>query len=285
MDPYDQYANPYVGMGNDPMNGVDEDGGLFGVNVGLLCPGSSVFMATLSAAWKTFSPIAGLIANGINITNNSIKVVLNYKDRERINGQAETQGVGADNGGNDPGNKYSLKNLNNPGPPYGYDGWSNFVKGLYKVFGWKPKKYRGPNDDKDDDYYDDKLASIVERLVGKPYKWGEAGPDGFDCSGTICYAIKQISPKFGRYTADDIFNKFTTKTNSQSRGKLKFYDYTSDGHIDHVTTLVNNNMMIHPSQGAGEIQLKESNYLDKYTNRQGGSIYLRRVNWKLIIKR
>jgi len=44
-------------------------------------------------------------------------------------------------------------------------------------------------------------------------------------------------------------------------------------------------MMIHPSQGAGEIQLKESNYLDKYTNRQGGSIYLRRVNWKLIIKR
>jgi len=27
-DPYDQFASGYVGMGNDPVNGVDEDGGL-----------------------------------------------------------------------------------------------------------------------------------------------------------------------------------------------------------------------------------------------------------------
>ena len=32
QDPYDQYASPYVGLGNDPMNGVDEDGGLFGLS-------------------------------------------------------------------------------------------------------------------------------------------------------------------------------------------------------------------------------------------------------------
>ena len=29
-DPYDQFASGYVGMGNDPVNGVDEDGGLVG---------------------------------------------------------------------------------------------------------------------------------------------------------------------------------------------------------------------------------------------------------------
>jgi len=29
-DPYGQYWNPYLGMGNNPINGVDPDGGLFG---------------------------------------------------------------------------------------------------------------------------------------------------------------------------------------------------------------------------------------------------------------
>lgn len=32
MDPYGQYASPYLGMGNSPVNGVDPDGGLFGLN-------------------------------------------------------------------------------------------------------------------------------------------------------------------------------------------------------------------------------------------------------------
>lgn len=35
QDPYDQFASPYVGMGNDPMNGVDPDGG-FSVNFGTI---------------------------------------------------------------------------------------------------------------------------------------------------------------------------------------------------------------------------------------------------------
>ena len=32
MAPYGQYASPYLGMGNSPVNGVDPDGGLFGLN-------------------------------------------------------------------------------------------------------------------------------------------------------------------------------------------------------------------------------------------------------------
>ncbi|MEO0555941.1 MAG: DUF6443 domain-containing protein [Bacteroidota bacterium] len=31
-DPYGQYGSPYVGMGNNPVNGVDPDGGLFGLS-------------------------------------------------------------------------------------------------------------------------------------------------------------------------------------------------------------------------------------------------------------
>ncbi len=41
--------------------------------------------------------------------------------------------------------------------------------------------------------YNDKLAEIVEKQAGKPYVFGDAGPNSFDCSGTVCYAIQQIS--------------------------------------------------------------------------------------------
>lgn len=64
-----------------------------------------------------------------------------------------------------------------------------------------------------------------------------------------------------------------------------FYDYTSDGTIDHVTTILNPTQMLHPSQGAGILQIQPLNYLDNYTNERGGSIYFRELNWQLIINR
>jgi hypothetical protein len=41
--------------------------------------------------------------------------------------------------------------------------------------------------------------------------------------------------------------------------------------------------MLHPSSGAGVLQIKPINYLDIYTNKQGGTIYYREFNWQLII--
>jgi len=93
QDPYDQFASPYVGMGNDPMNGVDEDGGIFGVNTMFLCPNSSVFGAIVEAVFKKIGPLAKQIVTGINIVNNSIRIALNVESREQITGQLSTQGV------------------------------------------------------------------------------------------------------------------------------------------------------------------------------------------------
>jgi RHS repeat-associated protein len=39
IDPAGQYYSPYVGMGNNPVNGVDKDGGLFGALIGALVGG------------------------------------------------------------------------------------------------------------------------------------------------------------------------------------------------------------------------------------------------------
>ena len=59
MDPYKQYASPYLGMGNSPVNGVDPDGGLFGLGA----VGSTLAGAGIGAA---LGAGVGLIADEDN---------------------------------------------------------------------------------------------------------------------------------------------------------------------------------------------------------------------------
>ena len=67
-DPYGQFSSPYLGMGNNPMNGIDVDGGLIILINGLVVPGDS----PLGKYWggfsnklsKLFSDESLLFANG-----------------------------------------------------------------------------------------------------------------------------------------------------------------------------------------------------------------------------
>jgi hypothetical protein len=131
--------------------------------------------------------------------------------------------------------------------------------------------------------FNDKYASVVEKLAGKSYSLGANGPKAFDCSSTACYGIrKAANSKFGDYTANDLFKKFSISSSSKLRGSVMFYDYTSDGNIDHVTTILDPSNMLHPSSSALLLQVKPINYLDSYTKNKGGTIYLREFNWELI---
>ena len=79
-DPYGQFDSPYVGMGNDPVNGVDPDGGFFGpgpwsagaslaklsglINTSYLSMGSVMLPEVLVTASKTVPGIVSLLAGG-----------------------------------------------------------------------------------------------------------------------------------------------------------------------------------------------------------------------------
>jgi cell wall-associated NlpC family hydrolase len=125
-------------------------------------------------------------------------------------------------------------------------------------------------------------VSSVESLVGKPYVLGANGPDSYDCSSTVCFGIRQVYPGFNDYNAHQLFHLFTRSTTNTDRGTLVFYDYTSDGIIDHVTTLTGDGNMIHPSSGSGEILDVDSTYLDNYTSSHGGTKYYREIDWSSI---
>lgn len=60
-DPYDQFASGYVGMGNDPVNGVDPSGGLFGVGGGVGC--------AATAGMSGYGGMAGRISGASNMVS------------------------------------------------------------------------------------------------------------------------------------------------------------------------------------------------------------------------
>jgi len=62
-------------------------------------------------------------------------------------------------------------------------------------------------------------------------------------------------------------------TNIPEEGDLMFYDYGGKGHISHVTTVLDNDMMIHASSGSGYIMKVPTNYV------HAREIYYRRIVW------
>jgi len=131
--------------------------------------------------------------------------------------------------------------------------------------------------------YNQKYATIMSKLVGKLYVSGHNGPNSFDCSGAACFGIRETANiNFGDYSADQLYKQFTFPTLTLEAGCVIFYDYTGDGKIEHVTSLTNANQMVHPSSGAGLIELRPIGFLDSYTTQKEGKIYKARWNWSKI---
>lgn len=171
-------------------------------------------------------------------------------------------------------------------PNYHYESTEGTVKlldgGKYRINGvWGKSRDRALDYTPTESGENEQLASFVEAQVGKPYVWGKEGPKSFDCSGVLIAGIRQVNPNFPRLNADGIFNKYTLPATEYTRGNLLFYDYTDDGDMDHVTTILNSNTMLHPSSGQGKMEIRPLTYLD-YTKDDGGKIYLRQLNWQLI---
>ena len=77
--------------------------------------------------------------------------------------------------------------------------------------------------------------------IGRPYVWGAAGPDSFDCSGLTMWAYKQVGINLPHYTGSQ-WNAGTQVPRAQLQpGDLVFF--YSDLH--HVGLYVGNGKMLH----------------------------------------
>ncbi len=105
----------------------------------------------------------------------------------------------------------------------------------------------------------DEVIVEAKKHLGKPYVWGAAGPNSFDCSGYVSYVLKRTGLSLGadRITTDTAIQFLNGKgvtayqypTNEGSpknakKGDLVFY-YDAQGNAIHMAIYLGNGQIIH----------------------------------------
>ncbi len=67
------------------------------------------------------------------------------------------------------------------------------------------------------------VALLSMSHLGKPYVWGAAGPNSFDCSGLVCYVYAQIGVRLPRVTFSQVRCGRSVSPRELTSGDLVFF--------------------------------------------------------------
>lgn len=94
------------------------------------------------------------------------------------------------------------------------------------------------------------IVDYARRFLGKPYVYGCAGPNSFDCSGLTYYVYSNVvGTNIGRTTYDQINSGMEVSRNELQPGDLVFT------HAGHVGIYVGDNKMIHAPQTGDVVKI------------------------------
>jgi murein DD-endopeptidase len=95
----------------------------------------------------------------------------------------------------------------------------------------------------------DAAASQALKMVGKPYKYGGSGPNGFDCSGLVRYSYKQAGVALPHNTVEQRSASRLIKVSELRRGDLLFFNQQGKKY-GHVAIYAGEGKFVHaPSSG------------------------------------
>ena len=87
-----------------------------------------------------------------------------------------------------------------------------------------------------------KLVAYAKTFVGTPYRWGGAGPGGFDCSGLTSYVYAKFGIRMAHYTGAQYAAYRKVPRNRLRAGDLVFFAglghmgiYVGKGRFIHAT--------------------------------------------------
>lgn len=101
------------------------------------------------------------------------------------------------------------------------------------------------------------IISIARQQLGKPYQYGAAGPNSFDCSGLVQYVFAQVGISMPRVTTQQETVGYAVSLNNLQPGDLLFWG--NRGNSYHVAIYTGNGYMLYspePGQNVKEIQMK-----------------------------
>ena len=75
----------------------------------------------------------------------------------------------------------------------------------------------------------DKFLALATTEVGKPYVFGAEGPNSFDCSGLVQFALSAVGIKAPRLAHEQ--EAWASPVTNPQPGDLAFWGYGSDSHV------------------------------------------------------
>jgi cell wall-associated NlpC family hydrolase len=91
--------------------------------------------------------------------------------------------------------------------------------------------------------------------IGKPYHYGGADPDGFDCSGLVFYIYRELGIELPRSAAAQHRSTIHISRKQLEPGDLVFF-HTRRRHISHVGIYVGDNRFVHAPQTGKQVELR-----------------------------
>ena len=87
-------------------------------------------------------------------------------------------------------------------------------------------------------------VELARQQLGKPYQWGGAGPERFDCSGLVQYVYRTLGVDLPRVSKDQARAGVGIDRDELRPGDLLFFA-TSGQQINHVGIYIGNSKFIH----------------------------------------
>lgn len=113
------------------------------------------------------------------------------------------------------------------------------------------------------------LCRAAADQLGKPYVWGNKGPDSFDCSGMVYYCLKSCGVKVSRTNAASYAKKdswaLVENISDLKKGDLVFFKSDKEDRVSHTGIYIGGGSFIHASSSSGKV----------ITSSMGGSYWTR----------
>lgn len=126
------------------------------------------------------------------------------------------------------------------------------------------------------------IKSVASQYLGRPYNYGSAGPNSFDCSGFVYYVLNTHYKDYLRTkninlprTSRGMATIGTSISRSQLEvGDLVFFNNGSNKTINHVGIYIGDNNFIHASSGGKKAVIISSLGLANYNRRYHTAVRL-----------